>query len=360
MPWTGPDVAGQREQFVVRATNRNQPFKELCGLFGISRTTGYRWVGRYQGLGNLRDLGERSRRPHQIPNRTPPDIELKVLDLRARVGCGARRLASLLRQQNIRLAVSTVHNILRRYKRIGTDSSNWAAWMIQVLLADDPLQQLLREFSHAVDLSQLAHLLSAGRLRERKKAMAVVASLKRIPVTVTAKCLQLHPRAVTRYFNRYGTGGTTELFRRRRAKSRDDEQDKQFLFSALHSPPSAHGINRTSRKMDDLHRILNEAGHRMSHGRIRTSTMSKDHITAALNNLNGEVWVLSMFPVAFRRFAIRMCDCRGATSCHTHETRATCHLLPGISRVPLLVGLLSASASAPAAWERFIGRKTTS
>lgn len=269
MPWTGQDVAGQREQFVVRATSRNQPFKELCGFFGISRTTGYRWVSRYHGLGNLRDLGERSRRPHQVPNRTAPDIELKVLDLRASAGWGARRLAALLRQQNIRLAPSTVHNILRRYKRIGTDSSNWAAWMIQVLLADDPLPQLLREFPNAVDLSQLAHLLSTGRLRERKKAMAVVASLKRIPVTVTAKCLQLHPRAVTRYFNRYGTGGTTELFRRRRAKSRDDEQDKQFLFSALHSPPSAHGINRTSWKMDDLHRILNEAGHRMSHERIR-------------------------------------------------------------------------------------------
>ena len=90
MPWTGQDVAGQREQFVVRATSRSQPFKELCGYFGISRTTGYRWVSRYQGLGNLRDLGELSRRPHQIPNRTAQDIELKVLDLRARSQAGVQ------------------------------------------------------------------------------------------------------------------------------------------------------------------------------------------------------------------------------------------------------------------------------
>jgi transposase len=269
MPWTGPDVAGQREQFVVRATSRDQPFKELCGFFGISRTTGYHWLSRYEELGNLRDLGERSRRPHQIPNRTAPDIELKVLDLRARAGWGARRLATSLRQQNIRLAASTIHDILRRHKRIGMENPNWAAWMIQLLLADDPLPQLLREFPTAVDLSKLAHLLSVGRLRERKKAMAVVASLKRIPVTVTAKCLQMRPRAVTRYFKRYGAGGTAELFRCRKAKSRDDEQDKQFLFSVLHSPPSAYGINRTSWKMDDLHRILSETGHRMSHERIR-------------------------------------------------------------------------------------------
>ncbi|MGC1687235.1 MAG: IS630 family transposase [Candidatus Acidiferrales bacterium] len=270
MPWTGQDVAGQRVRFVVRAVSRNQPFKQVCGLFGISRTTGYRWVSRYVEVGNLRDLKERSRRPHQVPNKTALEIERKVLALRDRVGWGAKRLAAVLRQKNIELAASTVHSILRRNKRIGIENPDWAAWMIQVLLADDPLPQLQREFPNALELSRLSHFISAGRLRERKKAMAVVAALKRIPVMVSAKCLQIHPRAVTRYFNRYRTGGTTELFRPRRAiHKKVDEQDRQFLFSVLHTPPSAYGINRTSWKMDDLHRILREAGHRMSHERIR-------------------------------------------------------------------------------------------
>src|SRR5215831_1002840 len=92
MPWTGQDITEQREQFVVRATHRNQPFKEICGLFGISRRTGYKWVNRYQEVGNLRDLKERSRRPHQVPNKTTPDIESNVLALRDHVGWGARRL----------------------------------------------------------------------------------------------------------------------------------------------------------------------------------------------------------------------------------------------------------------------------
>jgi transposase len=269
MPWTGPDVAEQREQFVVRATRRNQPFKELCASFGISRTTGYRWISRYEEFGRLRALTERSRRPHRSPNRTTADVEHKVLELRARVGGGARRLVALLRQQNVQLAASTVHRILQRHKRIGTENSRWAGWIIQVLLADDPLPQLHREFPNAVELSRLAHFISAGRLRERKKAMAVVASLKRIPSMVTAKCLQIHPRAVTRYFNRYAAGGTAGLFYRPRAKGKNYEQDKQCLFSVLHSPPSAYRINRTSWKMDDLHRVLHEAGHRMSHERIR-------------------------------------------------------------------------------------------
>ena len=187
MPWAGQDITERREQFVVRATSRNQPFKEVCGLFGISRTTGYKWVSRYQEVGNLRDLKERSRRPHQVPNKTTPDIEDNVLALRDHVGWGARRLVAALRRQNIQLAASTVHSILRRNKRVGVENSNWAPWMIQVLLANDPLPQLQREFPNSIELSCLAHFISAGKLRERKKAMAVVASLKRIPVRVTAK-----------------------------------------------------------------------------------------------------------------------------------------------------------------------------
>ena len=131
------------------ATRRNQPFKDLCRFLGTSRTTGYLWVSRYEELGNLRDLAERSRRPHQIPNRTTPDIERKVLELRARASWGARRLAALLSQQNIQLAESTVYSILRRHKRIGTENSSWAAWKIQALLADDPLPQLRRKIPNA-------------------------------------------------------------------------------------------------------------------------------------------------------------------------------------------------------------------
>ena len=52
-------------------------------------------------------------------------------------------------------------------------------------------------------------------------------------------------------------------------KPKDDPERDQFLFSLLHSPPSAHGINRTSWRMDDLHRIMAESGHRTSRKRIR-------------------------------------------------------------------------------------------
>jgi hypothetical protein len=63
--------------------------------------------------------------------------------------------------------------------------------------------------------------------------------------------------------------GLNELFSKKATKSKDDPVGNQLLFSLLHSPPSAHGINRTSWRMDDLHRIMAESSHRTSRKRIR-------------------------------------------------------------------------------------------
>src|SRR5260370_37856613 len=97
MPWTQPNVREQREQFVIRAKNKNESFKNLCQSFGISRTTGYLWVNRYRRLGNLRDLSELGRHPHHIPNKTGADIGKKVLQGMDGSRCGARSLAAALR-----------------------------------------------------------------------------------------------------------------------------------------------------------------------------------------------------------------------------------------------------------------------
>jgi transposase len=269
VPWTKPHIREQREDFVIQARNRNRCFKDLCRAFGISRTTGYHWFNRYIQVGNLRDLSELGRRPHHIANKTSPATEEKVLNVRDASGFGARKIAAELRQQNIRLAASTVNAILQRHGRIGTESAPWVPWIIKVLLSETPLPFLERELPNANELSNLAHFLSSGRLTERKKAMTVISCLKSIPSPIIASCLQIHRRAVTRYFKRYNTGGTSVLFGRRKMKRRDDEQDKQLVFSLLHSPPSSYNINRTSWKMDDLQQVLRETGHQMSQARIR-------------------------------------------------------------------------------------------
>jgi transposase InsO family protein len=86
----------------------------LCREFGVSRKTGYRWLHRYRSGTSLRDLSERSRRPHHSPNRTASELEDRVVDLRQCYDWGARKLQVLLEREGVYLSESTINRILKR------------------------------------------------------------------------------------------------------------------------------------------------------------------------------------------------------------------------------------------------------
>jgi transposase len=149
-----------------------------------------------------------------------------------------------------------------------TSSQTAADWMMEVLHSDAPLRVIEREFPSA-PASNLVGLIKGGRLRDRKKALAVIGRLRGIRTAVIARCLQMSRRTIRRYLTRFANDGLDALVSAKATKPRVDPEREQFLFSLLHSPPSAHGINRTSWRMDDLHRIMAENGHGTSKKRIR-------------------------------------------------------------------------------------------
>ena len=114
MPWESRTVEKQRKDF-IEAAEKTANFSSLCREFGITRKTGYKWLVRSQENG---DLTDQSRRPHTNPNRTPPEVEEKILRLRAEnPGWGARKLKAVLEESghtDIPCA-KTVNNILNRY-----------------------------------------------------------------------------------------------------------------------------------------------------------------------------------------------------------------------------------------------------
>jgi len=83
MPFRGMTAMDQRREFVVFAAVEGANVRELCRRFGISPTTGYKWLERYRREG-LPGLAERSRRPQFSPSHTPAEVEAKVLAVRAR------------------------------------------------------------------------------------------------------------------------------------------------------------------------------------------------------------------------------------------------------------------------------------
>ena len=122
MPWECKTVEEQRREFAQAAMNCNN-FSALCREFGITRRTGLKWVERYKAQQPLTD---RSRRPHTTPTRTPEDVELLILTLRAEnPGWGARTIHSVLTRRGYQdlPCIKTVNNILNRYGCIAPEES---------------------------------------------------------------------------------------------------------------------------------------------------------------------------------------------------------------------------------------------
>ena len=79
MPWESRTVEEQRKEFAEAAKGCSN-FSALCREFGITRRTGHKWFERYS---NGQSLSDKSRRPHTSPSRTPEDMEILILKVRA-------------------------------------------------------------------------------------------------------------------------------------------------------------------------------------------------------------------------------------------------------------------------------------
>ena len=107
----------QRRLFINDHRHSGFPFTELCARYGISRKTGYKWIGRFL-QGGYSALGEKSRRPQNCPHRTPSAMEDVILDIRRHQPFwGAKKLLKLCQRRQPKVtwpARSTTCNILKR------------------------------------------------------------------------------------------------------------------------------------------------------------------------------------------------------------------------------------------------------
>jgi transposase InsO family protein len=121
MPWQEQTVMSQRQEFVAFASQEGANITALCNAFGISRKTGYKWLGRAAGGG---DVGDRSRRPRSSPGQTAAAMEERILGLRAEhPAWGGRKLRHRLAAAGVEgvPAPSTITAILRRHGLLRTD-----------------------------------------------------------------------------------------------------------------------------------------------------------------------------------------------------------------------------------------------
>jgi len=117
MPWLESCAMDQRVRFIGECLSGELSKTELCEAYGISRRTGYKWLGRYEAEGAA-GLADRSHAPLIHGRATSADLVEKIVALRrAHPTWGPRKLVARLAQLHPQLgwpSHSTAHEILKR------------------------------------------------------------------------------------------------------------------------------------------------------------------------------------------------------------------------------------------------------
>lgn len=156
-------VHGRR--LLIERVQAGRPVAHVAAELGISRTTGHKWVRRFQAEG-LAGLADRPSWPHTTPHRTPEHVEARVCALRRERKLGPARIGPILG-----LPASTVHRILTRH------GLNRLSWM------DRPTGQVIRRYERDrpgelvhVDVKKLGRIPDGGGWKVRGRAEARTAN----------------------------------------------------------------------------------------------------------------------------------------------------------------------------------------
>ena len=99
MPWDHTSPMDQKRLFVADYLTRSFTIVELCGRYGISRPTAYKWIHRFLNRG-YQGLDELPRRPSRCPHRTQDELVEILLELRRRHPTwGPKKLLKVLSEE---------------------------------------------------------------------------------------------------------------------------------------------------------------------------------------------------------------------------------------------------------------------
>ena len=118
MPWKETCVVDERTRFVMEVEQGRFSKAGLCRMYGISRVTGQKWLGRY-AEGGLTALADMSRAPRCHPNEVGKELAELILGMRRQYPhWGPRKLKLLLQRRYSGIdwpAASTIGDLLKRH-----------------------------------------------------------------------------------------------------------------------------------------------------------------------------------------------------------------------------------------------------
>jgi len=138
------------------------------------------------------------------------------------------------------------------------DKLEWMEWLYGI---EQP-HRLHKISDTSESISKLLEVLAPAPNSPRKKALTVLAKREGFSVSQIARHLGISRKTVRSYLSTFESDGVDELLKRQsRPRKSDDQELKKCIFAMLHEPPSLHGFNRTTWRMDDLQKALKSSGH---------------------------------------------------------------------------------------------------
>ena len=140
-------IMSEKLEFVTQAMIEGANMRRLCKRYGVSPTTGYKWVNRFLREGES-GLFERSRRPLNSPRRTAGEVEDLVVAMRKKnPAWGGRKIKERLERLGHTgiPSASTITEVLRRNGMIDElESAKHTAW--QRFEHEEPNELLQMDF----------------------------------------------------------------------------------------------------------------------------------------------------------------------------------------------------------------------
>ncbi len=190
--------------------------------------------------------------------------------------------AEIVHRQLVELGFDGGVTIVRDYLRkirgelygnlyLGDVGHFWMLRLLQGKVTCNELEETFKGQLNSIDILRLHNAILNKSLRYRNRSITVLSYLNNISQRSIARFLFLSRITVSQYIIQFTAGGVEKLFdfTRKEQKKSEDPKYVKSLFKVLHTPPSTYDINRTTWKMDDIHRVMKNEGLLLSRDNIR-------------------------------------------------------------------------------------------
>lgn len=155
----------EARKLLIETYEETGDFSETARRWETSRHVVRKWVRRYRADGEA-GLEGHSRRPHNSPRQTPPEIEEQVMGAWEKTRYGRRRLAHYLAWQGLEISPHTIRHIFRRRRpaeeRVRRNTVYPAQWAWKV---KDPFSLIQTDAKDILDKGALGTQRTTHMLR---------------------------------------------------------------------------------------------------------------------------------------------------------------------------------------------------